>query len=112
MVANGWQMGAGWLFWMAWVAPPVIVFALMAGVVRWLRPRGNAEASLAQIDPRRLRFEQATARPRKRRLAMLDAPVDRHLSTNLLQSLEAAAARRPGLTNRWKGDHRIAIHRS
>ena len=112
MVASGWQMGAGWLFWMAWVAPPVIFFALLAGVMRWFRPRGNADASLAQIDPRRLRFEQAAARPRKRRIAVLDAPVDRHLSTALMQSLEAAATRRPGLTNRWKGDHRIAIHRS
>ncbi len=117
MDANGLHMGSGWLFWTAWVALPVVLFAVLAVALafRWRRLRGVASGPLGSIDPRRVRFEQAAGRPRKRRMAMLDTPVSQVLPAGLKslqslgQSLSAAANRRPGLTHRWKGDHRIAI---
>ncbi len=118
MIANSVQMGAGWLVWMAWITPSAALLAMLAFVLRRWRTRAAGPVTQQGPDTRTQRFEEAIHRPRKRRMAVLDTPVSQVPATLLKIGAAAAAAAtaaathrhvRPGLTNRWKGEHRIVL---
>ena len=107
------QTSVNWVFWLALSAPPVMLLALLGFVRRWWRSRRLLSQAVAHLDASAVRLNQALTRPRQRRAAMVDRVAGLNASIAPYHRVGSAddEVRRPGLTTRWKGDHRIAIGR-
>jgi hypothetical protein len=118
MSAGELSAGLGWMSWLALGVPTVMLVAIAAFFRRGSKLKSSQASPATDTDLRRLRFDQAQSRPRQRRMAVVDRSTEIVPAIVARPGLNAAnepepigLTRRPGLTNRWKGDHRIAIHR-
>jgi hypothetical protein len=110
------QTGVNWIFWLVLGTPPVMLLALAGLARRWWRSRRLKGNVAAYTDARSERLSRALTKPRQRRAAVVDRQPGNPVLTGAGPELRSAAPvaadiRRPGLTARWKGDHRIVMGR-